>query len=94
MVIIQKQTYSFKICLGAILINPWNINEIKSSLKLALSTHEVQKISDHSHLLSYVKKFTSSYWGQSFVRDLQQDSSAFICTTQDDLSEDLPRKTV
>lgn len=29
-----------------------------------------QKINDHSHLLSYVKKFTSSHWGKTFVSDL------------------------
>lgn len=32
--------------------------------------NESQRISDHSHLLSYVKKFTSVHWGQTFVTDL------------------------
>lgn len=31
---------------------------------------EIQKINDHSHLFSYVKKFTSAHWGKTFVSDL------------------------
>lgn len=56
--------------LGAILINPWNINQIKKSLLNALNITDSQKINDHSHLLAYIKKFTSSYWGKTFVGDL------------------------
>ena len=56
--------------LGAILINPWNINQIKKSLLNALTITDSQKINDHSHLLAYIKKFTSSYWGKTFVGDL------------------------
>lgn len=32
--------------------------------------NDSQKISYHSHLLSYVKKFTSIHWGKLFVTDL------------------------
>lgn len=37
--------------------------------------NESQRISDHSHLLSYVKKFTSVHWGQTFVTDLLATST-------------------
>ena len=52
------------------MVNPWNIKEIEESIKTALTMNEPQKISDHSHLLSYVRKFTSIHWGQTFVTDL------------------------
>ena len=52
------------------MVNPWNLKEIRKSIKIALTMTEAQRISDHSHLLSYVKKFTSVHWGQTFVTDL------------------------
>ena len=67
---------------GAILINPWNLNEIKRSLKIALTLSETQKLNDHSHLLSYVKKFTSSHWGKTFVFDLTMSGMMEPKTTQ------------
>ncbi len=38
-------------------------------MKTALTMTDSQKLNDHSHLLSYVKKFTSSHWGKTFVSD-------------------------
>ena len=59
--------------LGAILINPWNLDEIKRAIRTALTVTESQKLSDHAHLLSYVKRFTSSNWGKTFIEDLSLD---------------------
>lgn len=59
--------------LGAILINPWNLNEIKKSILTSLTLNDSQRINDHSHLLSYVKKFTSLNWGKTFVTDLESN---------------------
>jgi trehalose-6-phosphate synthase len=56
--------------LGAIMINPWNLKEIKNAIRTALTVSDSQKTNDHSHLLSYVKRFTSSHWGKTFVEDL------------------------
>lgn len=53
------------------MVNPWNLREIERSIKTALTMIDSQKMSDHSHLLSYVKKFTSIHWGQTFISDLQ-----------------------
>ena len=78
---------------GAILVNPWNLKEINESLKNALTINEAQKISDHSHLLAYVKKFTSINWGQTFVSDLlatsevDEDSIRLPSIKLDNISE-------
>lgn len=60
------------------MINPWNLSEIKKSLKTALTISEAQKITNHSHLLSYVKKFTSSHWGKTFIADLELSTNADV----------------
>lgn len=69
---------NFNKLLGAILINPWNLNEIKNAIKTSLTISDSQKISDHSHLLSYIKRFTSSHWGKTFVEDLATCSDTHL----------------
>lgn len=54
------------------------MNEIKNAIRTSLTVGVAQKISDHSHLLSYVKRFTSLNWGKTFVEDLSCDYEAHL----------------
>lgn len=57
---------------GAIIINPWNIDEIVEAYREALTTSPETAAVNHKKLFKYVSKHTASYWGQSFVCELQK----------------------
>lgn len=63
---------------GAIIVNPWNIEELARSIDEALSMSEGKKKRDFKKLYAYISKFTSSFWGESFVGELQKtDGSSY-----------------
>lgn len=55
---------------GAILVNPWNITELASSIGYALtmSAHEREK--RHQHNFLHVTTHTSQEWAETFVSEL------------------------
>ena len=57
---------------GAIIINPWNMDEIVEAYREALLTPPETAASNHEKLFRYVTKHTASFWGQSFVAELQK----------------------
>lgn len=57
---------------GAIIVNPWNIEELAKSINEALTMPEAKKKRDFKRLYAYISKFTSSFWGESFVGELQK----------------------
>jgi trehalose-6-phosphate synthase len=56
---------------GAFIVNPWNIDELVEAYREALTTSPNVATSNHQKLFKYVTKQTASYWGQSFVSELQ-----------------------
>lgn len=57
---------------GAIIVNPWSIDDLVEAYHEALSMPEELAARQHERLLIYVNKHTASYWGQSFVTELQR----------------------
>lgn len=57
---------------GAIIVNPWNIEELTQAMYEALTLPLEKKKANTDKLFKYVSKFTSAYWGESFVRELQK----------------------
>lgn len=57
---------------GAIIVNPWSIDDLVEAYNEALSMPEEMAARQHERLLAYVTKHTASYWGQSFVTELQR----------------------
>lgn len=56
---------------GALIVNPWNIDQIVEAYYEALTTSPETAASSHEKLFKYVNKHTASFWGQSFVNELQ-----------------------
>ncbi len=52
------------------MINPWCVSDIKHALNTSLQMNTSERAVMHSHLSSYVEKFTAERWGTSFVNDL------------------------
>ena len=55
---------------GAVIINPWNIDDLVDAYHEALSMPQAAAARHHEKLFKYVTKHTASYWGQSFVNEL------------------------
>ncbi|CAH2354334.1 alpha,alpha-trehalose-phosphate synthase [UDP-forming] 56 kDa subunit [[Candida] railenensis] len=55
---------------GAIIVNPWNTEELAESMKEALTLPEEKKSSNFEKMFGYISKYTSGFWGESFVKEL------------------------
>lgn len=55
---------------GAIIVNPWNIDELSEAIKESLTLPEEKKELNFNKLFSYISKYTSGFWGETFVKEL------------------------
>ena len=53
---------------GAILVNPWNITEVASSIGQALNMPAEEREKRHHHNFYHVTKHTAQEWAETFVR--------------------------
>lgn len=56
---------------GSIIVNPWNVEELANAIHDAVTMPAEVRKANFDKLYRYVNKYTSSYWGQSFVGELQ-----------------------
>ena len=56
---------------GALIVNPWNTEELASAINEAVTMSPEQRLVNHQKLYRYVTKYTSAYWGSGFVKELQ-----------------------
>jgi trehalose 6-phosphate synthase/phosphatase len=57
---------------GAILVNPWDPEDIATAIHQALSMSIAEKESRHASLYQYVSHYTASNWGIKFVSELKR----------------------
>ncbi|KAH3902943.1 probable Alpha,alpha-trehalose-phosphate synthase [UDP-forming] 56 kDa subunit [Saccharomycodes ludwigii] len=55
---------------GAIIVNPWNTDELADSINEALTLPEEKKVANWEKLYKYISKYTSEFWGENFVHEL------------------------
>ncbi|WKA11901.1 hypothetical protein VitviT2T_029353 [Vitis vinifera] len=55
---------------GAILVNPWNITEVASSIAQALNMPPEEREKRHEHNFEHVKNHTAQEWAETFVSEL------------------------
>ncbi|KNG84267.1 alpha,alpha-trehalose-phosphate synthase 1 [Aspergillus nomiae NRRL 13137] len=60
---------------GSIIINPWNTEELAGAYQEAVTMSDEQRALNFSKLDKYVNKYTSAFWGQSFVTELTRIST-------------------
>lgn len=56
---------------GAIRVNPWNTSDMASALEYALNLPLMEREYRQTKLYRYVKTHTASFWGKSFLSDLE-----------------------
>ena len=61
---------------GAIIVNPWNTDELSHAIYEALTLPEEKKKANHDKLFQYISKYTSAFWGENFVKELYKLKSS------------------
>ncbi|KAG7294165.1 hypothetical protein NEMBOFW57_004234 [Staphylotrichum longicolle] len=55
---------------GSLIVNPWNTEELANAIHDAVTMSPEQRETNYRKLERYVFKYTSAWWGQSFVTEL------------------------
>ena len=77
---------------GAIIVNPWNTDELSDAINEALTLLPEKKEANWEKLYKYISKYTSAFWGENFVHELNntgQHSSRSTPTTTDAVADKL-----
>lgn len=61
---------------GAIIINPWNTEDLSRALYESLTVPPEKRAFNFERLFEYISKYTSAYWGESFVKELYKYSKS------------------
>ncbi|RAL64711.1 hypothetical protein DID88_001742 [Monilinia fructigena] len=59
---------------GALIVNPWNTEELADAIHEAVTMSPEQREINFKKLEKYVFKYTSAWWGESFVGELMKIS--------------------
>ncbi|KAK3066303.1 Trehalose-6-P synthase/phosphatase complex synthase subunit [Teratosphaeriaceae sp. CCFEE 6253] len=59
---------------GSIVVNPWNTEELADALHDAVTMSDEQRALNYEKMARYVNKYTSAWWGESFVAELTKIS--------------------
>jgi trehalose 6-phosphate synthase len=61
---------------GSLIVNPWNTEELANAIHDAVTMSPEQRAANYKKLERYVFKYTSAWWGTSFVSEMTRlDSS-------------------
>src|SRR5205807_738067 len=60
---------------GSLIVNPWNTEELANAIHDAVTMSPEQREANFRKLERYVFKYTSAWWGQSFVAELNRISA-------------------
>lgn len=59
---------------GSLIINPWNTEELADAIHDAVTMGQEQRTLNFQKMHKYIKKYTSAWWGKSFVAELRRIS--------------------
>lgn len=59
---------------GALIVNPWNTEEMANAIHESVTMDPKQRQINFEKLEKYVFKYTSAWWGESFVGELNRIS--------------------
>ena len=57
---------------GAILVNPWDTEQVTTAMKTALDMDFRDRVRAHDNMVQYVYNFTSSLWIHTFTEQLRE----------------------
>jgi len=57
---------------GSIIVNPWDSQEVADAILEAVTTPPETRKENQRKLFKYISKYSSAYWGTSFVKELSK----------------------
>jgi trehalose 6-phosphate synthase len=68
--ILSEFTGAAQSLIGSVVVNPWNTEELANALHDAVTMGDEQRKFNYEKSAAHVAKYTSAWWGQSFVEEL------------------------
>lgn len=59
---------------GSLIVNPWNTEELADAIHDAVTMGDEQRLLNYQKLSKYIRRYTSAWWGESFVNELKRIS--------------------
>ncbi|KAI7537372.1 hypothetical protein KC331_g10960, partial [Hortaea werneckii] len=59
---------------GSIVVNPWNTEELADAIHDSVTMGEEQRAVNYQKMAKYINKYTSAWWGETFVTELTRIS--------------------
>jgi len=66
---------------GSIVVNPWDSQQVANAIHEAVTMEPETRKENHRKLFKYVTKYSSSFWGTSFVNEMGRISAACSATS-------------
>jgi len=57
---------------GSIVVNPWDSQQVADAIHEAVTMDASSRAENHRKLFKYVNKYSSSFWGSSFIKDMSK----------------------
>jgi len=73
---------------GSIVVNPWDSQQVANAIHEAVTMDADTRKENHRKLFKYVTKYSSSFWGTSFVNEMGRISSESSSTVVPSTSTD------
>ncbi|KDQ57368.1 glycosyltransferase family 20 protein [Jaapia argillacea MUCL 33604] len=55
---------------GSIVVNPWDSQQVADAIHEAVTMKAEDRAENHAKLFKYVMKYSASYWGTSFIKEM------------------------
>jgi len=59
---------------GALIVNPWDIDEFSTAIHRALTMEKDEREAKYKASIEYIDEHTSFYWGRTFLEKLKEAS--------------------
>ncbi|KAI7460347.1 glycosyl transferase, partial [Hortaea werneckii] len=59
---------------GSLVVNPWNTEELADAIHDSVTMGEEQRAVNYQKMAKYINKYTSAWWGETFVTELTRIS--------------------
>jgi len=57
---------------GSIVVNPWDSQQVADAIHEAVTMDAGTRAENHRKLFKYVNKYSSAFWGTSFIKEMEK----------------------
>jgi len=68
---------------GSLVVNPWDSQQVADAIFEAVTMDAATRAENHKKLFKYVNKYSASFWGTSFIKEMGRIKAGDAETTRD-----------